>query len=523
MITTRRDSLRKRRRKAKIRMMILVITLLLVIAVGCGAYYYFTKIRPEQRLPQNGGTEAATETTPNVIVQEHTTAPENEASTVMVDVPTGDNTEDISPALPSYSDDEVLGQAQRYAAMYDYDTAIALMESALEAGENQEYQDAVDTFKEEQGQLVKWADNTAIPHIFFHTLVNDTALAFDGDYDSGNYNQVMTTVDEFNAIMQEMYNRGYVLVSIYDIAKPVTQEDGSVKLVKQAIYLPEGKKPFVLSQDDVSYYEYMMDDGFPNRLVVQEDGTVTCELDKADGTSVRGSFDLIPILEDFIELHPDFSYRGARGIIALTGYNGVFGYRTSEYNYGTTATEHSGYVKNNPNIEQDRETAKQVAEALKNMGWIFATHGWGHRPMGEAEYDSFVWDIDKWMEEVSPIIGPTDIVIYPKGDDIGSWRLYTDVNQSDAAKAKYAYLESLGFRYFCNVDGSKEYWVQISSDFVRMGRRNLDGTRMYEAVVGYRDLLSDLFDAKEVFDPARPTPVAGVPIPSNAADAPEEN
>ena len=33
---------------------------------------------------------------------------------------------------------------------------------------------------------------------------------------------------------------------------------------------------------------------------------------------------------------------------------------------------------------------------------------------------------------------------------------------------------------------------------------------MYEVVCGKRDLLSDLFDAKEVFDPARPTPVKGV-------------
>lgn len=522
MITTQRNSLRKRRRKAKARAVILVTMLLLIIVVIGGVYYYFAKIKPgqEQRPSPSGSSE---EPSTVVSIKESGQTSEEGIPTVFVDGSTPDGSEEPSGTLPSYSDDEVLGQAQRYAAMYDYDTAIALMESALEAGENEEYREAVETFKREKGQLVKWADNTAIPHIFFHTLVNDTALAFDGDYDSGNYNQVMTTVDEFNAIMQEMYDRGYVLVSIYDIAKPVTQEDGSVKLVKQAIYLPEGKKPFVLSQDDVSYYEYMMDDGFPNRLVVLEDGTVTCELDKADGTSVRGSFDLIPLLEDFIALHPDFSYKGARGIIALTGYNGVFGYRTSEYNYGTTDTDHKGYVRNNPNIEQDRETAKQVAEALKNMGWVFATHGWGHKAMGQAEYDSFLWDIDKWMEEVVPIIGTTDIVIYPNGDDIGSWRLYTDENQSDDAKAKYNYLESLGFKYFCNVDGSKEYWVQISSDFVRMGRRNLDGTRMYEAVVGYRDLLSDLFDAKEVFDPARPTPVAGVPIPSGEADDAGEN
>ncbi len=512
MLTTQKKSLRRRRRNAKIRAVLLVVMVLLIIAGAGAAFYYFTVIRPNQE--QDPTQNLAEGTTPAVTTSEDETPTSTEASTVMVDATTTGDDQETSSTLPSYSDDEVLAQAQRYAAMYDYDTAIALMESALENGENEEYQAAVDTFKSEQSQLVKWADNTAIPHIFFHTLINDTDKAFDGDYDAGNYNQVMTTVDEFNAIMQEMYDRGYVLVSIYDIAAPVTQADGSVTLVKQDIYLPEGKKPFVLSQDDVSYYEYMLDDGFPNRLVVLEDGSVTCELDLEDGTTVRGSFDLIPLLEDFIELHPDFSYKGAKGIIALTGYNGVFGYRTSEYNYGTTDTGHSSYIRNNPNIQQDRETAKQVAEALKANGWLFATHGWGHKAMGQAAYDSFVWDINKWMEEVTPIIGETDIVIYPDGDDIGSWRYYTDEAQSDDCKAKYSYLKSLGFNYFCNVDGSKEYWVQISSEFVRMGRRNLDGTRMYEAVVGYRDLLSDLFDAKIIFDPARPTPVAGVPIPT---------
>jgi hypothetical protein len=517
MLTTQKSSLKKRRKKARIRAIVITLTLVLLAALAGGAYYYFFKVKPEKDKEQE--SSSAGESTQ--AVQTVTQTPEETGSepVVVIDDMTTAPAQETSATLPSFSDDEVLGQAQRYGAMYDYDTAIALMESALAEGENEEYEEAITTFQEEKSKLVKWADNTTIPHIFFHTLVNDTALAFDGDYDSGNYNQVMTTVDEFNAIMQEMYDRGYVLVSIYDIAKPVTAEDGTVTLQKQEIYLPEGKTPFVLSQDDVSYYEYMEDDGFPNRLVVQEDGTVTCEIDQDDGTTIRGSYDLIPLLEDFIALHPDFSYKGARGTIALTGYEGVFGYRTSEYNFGADCKEHDSKYDPNPNIEQDRETAKQVADALKSMGWTFATHGWGHKAMGNADYDSFVADIDRWMEEVVPIIGATDIVIYPNGDDIGSWRYYTDENQSEDAKAKYNYLESLGFKYFCNVDGSKEYWVQISSDFVRMGRRNLDGTRMYEAVVGYRDLLSDLFDANEVFDPARPTPVEGVPIPTTEGES----
>ncbi len=506
MITTQKESLKRRRRRNRIRIAGVIIAVVFVIGICFGAYYYFAKVKPSQENETetdlaDASSESSTETESETEETEEST----DAEIVYVD---GDI---------SYTEDELLEEAERLAAGYDYDAAIELVQNAIDAGLNDEYLEdyeaAIAEFEEEESQLVKWADNTAITHIFFHTLIYDTDKAFDGDYDSSNYNQVMTTVDEFMAIMEEMYNRGYVLVSIYDVAAPVEQEDGSIKMVKQDIYLPEGKTPFVLSQDDVSYYEYMTGDGFANRLVVTEDGTVTCEMDLDDGTSVQGSFDLIPLLEDFIAEHPDFSYKGARGTIALTGYNGVFGYRTSEYNYGTADTDHDSYLYLNENIEEDRETATEVANALKEMGWTFACHGWGHKAMGEAEYDSFVWDIDKWIEEVVPIIGETDILIYPDGDDVGSWREYTDEQQSDDAKAKYAYLKSVGFNYFCNVDGSKEYWVQINSEFVRMGRRNVDGTRMYEAVVGYRDLLSDLFDSTEIFDSARPTPVEGVTIP----------
>ena len=39
--------------------------------------------------------------------------------------------------------------------------------------------------------------------------------------------------------------------------------------------------------------------------------------------------------------------------------------------------------------------------------------------------------------------------------------------------------------------------------YMRQGRRNLDGYRMYYNP----EMVEDLFDAKAVFDPARPTPV----------------
>ena len=75
---------------------------------------------------------------------------------------------------------------------------------------------------------------------------------------------------------------------------------------------------------------------------------------------------------------------------------------------------------------------------------------------------------------------------------------------------KYEYLHQLGFRYFCNVDSS-QHWVQFGNDYVRQGRRNLDGYRMYYDLPEtnpQKDHLSDLFDVTQVFDRERPVPVA---------------
>jgi hypothetical protein len=45
--------------------------------------------------------------------------------------------------------------------------------------------------------------------------------------------------------------------------------------------------------------------------------------------------------------------------------------------------------------------------------------------------------------------------------------------------------------------------VQFGNTYMRQGRRNLDGYRMYYNP----DMLSDLFDVSSVWDDARPTPV----------------
>ncbi len=409
--------------------------------------------------------------------------------------PDGESASDGSETEPETdsSIDALLDQAWLLAAGYDYDAAIGLLTSsefygAGEGGTTDPRINSAISEYEHVRESLQPVEITEITHVFFHSLVMDESKAFDGDADESGYNQVMTTKDEFLKILDSMYEKGYVLVRLHDIA---TMQDG--RMTKGQILLPPGRKACVMSQDDVCYYEYMEDDGFARRMVIGDNGKPACEMIMDDGTVSVGSYDMVPLLEDFIEQHPDFSYKGARAVIAFTGYQGILGYRTAE-----------SYRETNPNFAADCQAAAAVAKCLRDNGWELASHSWGHRDLGTISYEKFKTDCDKWENEVETLIGPTDIILYPFGADVSDWHAYNSDNE------RFMYMKSLGFDYFCNVD-SNQYWVQLGDNYLRQGRRNLDGYRMWTDIAAgegsSRRKLDDLFKAEDVFSSNRPTPV----------------
>ena len=224
----------------------------------------------------------------------------------------------------STSSDEktLLKKAKKLAQQYDYTGAISVLKNNWKFATSDKMQEAAAAYMKKRDACVEYPLEN-ITHVFFHSLIVNTSLAFDGDSDEAGYNQMMTTVSEFKKMLQIMYDKGYVLVSPHDMA--VINDDGTMSRGK--IMLPEGKIPFVLSEDDVSYYHYMDGDGFATKLVIDDNGDIKCEYKKADGTVVTGDYDVVPILDSFIKEHPDFSYHGRKGILAMTGYNGVIAVR----------------------------------------------------------------------------------------------------------------------------------------------------------------------------------------------------
>lgn len=393
------------------------------------------------------------------------------------------------------SEGSVLDKAKTMYAQYNYDEAIKLLKSQKDFEKNKEYMDIAAKCQVARASLVEYPIEN-ITHVFFHTLIKDTSKAFDGDSDEGGYNQMMTTIDEFNKMIQIMYDKGYVMVSLHDMA--TVNKDGTMSRGK--IMLPEGKIPFVLSQDDVSYYHYMDGDGYASKLILDENGEVKNEYIEDDGSVSVGNYDMVPLIDAFVKEHPDFSYHGRKGILAMTGYNGVLGYRTDiGYKTGENLQlDQQKFLQDHPDFDYDAEVkeATKVAEAMKQNGWEFASHTWGHMNATDRSAEDLKTDNEKWEAYVAPILGKTDMIIFAFGADIGGWEGYAGDNP------KFQYYKSRGYHYYCNVDSS-QYFVQLTDQYLRQGRRNLDGYRMYYNP----EMLSDLFDVSVVWDSSRPTPV----------------
>lgn len=332
-------------------------------------------------------------------------------------------------------------------------------------------------------------------HLSFDTLiaVPETAFGLEDTFASASHDQGRLTVDEFNKVLQQLYDQGYVLVSIRDLAQPETEE---LQPQRGEILLPKGKKPLIISQKNVNYDLSLYRQGFASRIILDAGGKITSERVRLDGNVVTGDFDVVSCVDTFVGQHPDFSYEGARGILGLTGYNGILGYRTDE---SLASTENNKYASRYGIFDtaQEIEAVKPVIEALKAEGWEFACNGYG-----DVSYisglDEVKADMELWQERVGTLVGNVDILMYPFGTDIESWNSYDLKNET------YAYLKEQGFQYFCalSVSGSR---VQLADEYLRCNYLNLDGYRMYQDLYQNAGRFAGLLDFTSVYDQTRPS------------------
>lgn len=310
-----------------------------------------------------------------------------------------------------------------------------------------------------------------IEHIFFHPLVAYPELAFDGDYQSVGMDEVMTTASEFKRVLEECYKNDYILINVEEyFGYYVDEKDDVKKFGRLPMYLPEGKKPLIISTDDMNYYTYMRENGCNYKMVIGEDGNIAMYSKNPKGEDVI-SYDteVVTILDKFVKDYPDFSHNGAKGVIGVTGYDGILGYRTNRENL--------------ENRQEEIEAVKPIVARLKETGWTFASHSYGHPHFNSINYEKVKDDTDKFKNEVTPLIGETFMFLFPYGE----WPEHNG--------DKFEYLYSSGFRYFSGV-GIKQYMKNHGGRYVFDDRKNIDGYTLRNRA----DRISHMMDANKVID-----------------------
>ena len=145
----------------------------------------------------------------------------------------------------------LIQEAEVLVAQYDYAGAIAVLDSF--SGDMTKYPQLVDkraAYTDAQGKLVAWNDPSKVENLSFQLLIADPSRAFVDKTYGSSYEKNFVTINEFSAILQQLYDNGYVLVSLDDVF-----ENNAAK----TLYLPQGKKPLILTQTQVNYNTYMID------------------------------------------------------------------------------------------------------------------------------------------------------------------------------------------------------------------------------------------------------------------------
>ncbi len=328
-------------------------------------------------------------------------------------------------------------------------------------------------------QLVAW--HGVVEFLTIKPLISDTSLAFDNDSYAAAAFDSMLTVTEFSKILPALYDKGYILIdsdSLYDETSQL-----------QTIMLPPGKKPLVLVLEGLNYYATRRQTGNAWNLALDEGGEVAALLpDNQGGFKLDRSAEAIGILDQFVADQPDFSLDGAKGTISLTGYECVFGFITDQdqiddRNQALTDNGFAPQAFSQAELDENKKEARQIADRLKETGWIFASSTYGFINANEYDLASIKKDTEKWLNQVGSITGPVSILHYPNGSFI---------NGSDE---RANYLKEQGFILFGGI-GSSAY-MYVGDRYIYVDKLSLNG---YSLNNSQQFDLDRFFSARDIYD-----------------------
>ena len=277
---------------------------------------------------------------------------------------------------------------------------------------------------------------------------------------SASFDESKITTTEFKNILYELYKNNYVLISTNQIIDSKTLEQIPLKL-------PKNKKPILLVFDNVSYKSNYQNLGEIDKIIIDRNNNLaTYTTKKSIQDRVAYDNEFILILETFIKQFPDFSFNGAKGIIFLTGENGILGYNTNHKNASS---------------KYESKRVSEVIKKLKSLGWQFGCNNYSYKLDSSLSDMEFAKDLSLWNAEVSPLIGTTNLYAYPYGEN-------------DENSSKQELLITSGFKIFFECGDPNP--IQKVSDTYHFYYYKINGKALRENT----QILDKLFTCEKVYD-----------------------
>lgn len=378
--------------------------------------------------------------------------------------------------------EQILAEAEALVQVYNYEAAITKLESFGDMSAHPDIAAKHSEYVTAQGKLIAHKDPSLIPNLSFHVLIEDLPRAMaDTDGFAGMYNRNFVSTGEFRKILEQLYNNGYVLVDFSSFTGSNVDASGKDLFFDKPIYLPEGKKPIMITETLVNYFNYMVGDsddkkpnakgdGFAYKLVVQN-GEIKARYIDDQGQDLVGDYDLVPILETFLKTHPDFSYQGARATLAVTGSEGIFGYRiTSDY----ISIFGQDYVT------QEIAECKTLVQTLRDKGYTLACYTYSNKDFKKLSVNQINTELQSWVTQITPVIGNVKVFVFAQMSDI------------DYTGPAFQPIYDTGFRYF--VSNGTATAAQVNNTYVYQKRLMVTGNTM--------QWNPQMFTKNNIFDPA---------------------
>lgn len=97
---------------------------------------------------------------------------------------------------------------------------------------------------------------------------------------------------------------------------------------------------------------------------------------------------------------------------------------------------------------------------MKRDGWSFASHSYGHINFEKTSLEGIKRDTKRWKDEVEPIVGKTDMFVFPHGAQDRHTQAYDYL----VDEAEFKFIAGVGPNNFTDISATNVYQDRVAID-----------------------------------------------------------